>query len=227
MSSMDLYEDGFPHSTREGYERGCRGSACPGKVEVGLSCAEAHARWHGDYRFNQRVNAGMSPAEIMAAEAEERAQEAAAAKAAAPAPRKVPVAAEPVVAPVPVVEKAPRARLVEPEQPAKPKRGPGRVRVTEIHHGTAYGYQRGCRDKETCPAPDGTSCWQAYRDYQNDYTARRRENQEPLGSIAGLPKGTRKAPRGADSRDARIRELEALLASVQAPGSGRHRAGVA
>lgn len=67
MSSADLFEDGFPHGTREGYDRGCRGAACPAGVEHGLSCRRALELSAGDYRYSRLVRDGKTPAEISAA----------------------------------------------------------------------------------------------------------------------------------------------------------------
>lgn len=58
MSSADLFEDGFPHGTARGYELGCRGSACPAKVEFGQSCREANIRVASDWGYRKRVQAG-------------------------------------------------------------------------------------------------------------------------------------------------------------------------
>jgi len=151
---------------------------------------------------------------------------------------------------------APKAkpRLIEPKPKAAPK--PKAPKVERRHgpeekpikHGTPYGYQRGCRDHEDCPGDPATglSCWQAYRNYQNDYRARRVQNDgaAPLGSNAGMPRGTRRVAVSVDGvtrvtpklpvavahlvqeRDARIAELEARLAGTVPDGHGRHRAEV-
>ncbi|WP_345750092.1 Lsr2 family DNA-binding protein [Microbacterium rhizophilus] len=66
MSSADLFEDGFPHGTPDGYDRGCRGSGCPGQLEWGLSCARAWIASKGDYRYNKLARQGLTPAEIAA-----------------------------------------------------------------------------------------------------------------------------------------------------------------
>lgn len=66
MSSHDLYEDGFPHGTRDGYDRGCRGNACPAGIEHGLSCKRAFSLSAGDYRYARLVGEGRTPAEIAA-----------------------------------------------------------------------------------------------------------------------------------------------------------------
>lgn len=71
MSGLDLLEDGFPHGTLEGYERGCHGEICPSKGEHGWSCAGAVIRYRGDWVFRKRVDAGMGPAEIAVLDREE------------------------------------------------------------------------------------------------------------------------------------------------------------
>lgn len=70
MSSADLFEDGFPHGTVQGYLNGCRGSACPAGVEHGLSCKRAKQLDAGDYRYKRLTREGKTPSEIAAALAE-------------------------------------------------------------------------------------------------------------------------------------------------------------
>jgi hypothetical protein len=50
MSTLDLYEEGFPHGSAAGYDLGCRGIACPnhGSAEL-LSCREAKTKHQSDY----------------------------------------------------------------------------------------------------------------------------------------------------------------------------------
>jgi hypothetical protein len=64
MSSADLLEDGFPHGTRQGFENGCRGGACPAGIEHGLSCRRANMLAAGDYRYQKLSRAGATPAAI-------------------------------------------------------------------------------------------------------------------------------------------------------------------
>lgn len=66
MSSLDLFEDGYPHGTVQGYQDGCRGSACPGAVEYGMSCRRANELRAGDYRYNRLVKEGKTPTQIAA-----------------------------------------------------------------------------------------------------------------------------------------------------------------
>jgi hypothetical protein len=169
VSGLDLFEEGFPHSTREGYDRGCRGHACPGLLENGFSCADANVRHHGDYAYLKRVEAGLSPAEIAAADRADRA--------AVRTRKPTKVTVEPVP-PVPVEPKPVPQQKVEPV-PAKPwrttatKPGP---KSKPVPHGTQAGYQRGCR--ENCPGdPEtGKTCRTAATEYQREYKARRAAN---------------------------------------------------
>ncbi|MBE7953600.1 hypothetical protein ILP86_04600 [Microbacterium sp. R1] len=62
----------YPHSTVEGFHGGCNTAHCPAEV----SCRTVHTRYVGDWAFRRQVNAGQTPAEIVAAE-EEQAREAA------------------------------------------------------------------------------------------------------------------------------------------------------
>ena len=73
MSAADLLEDGYPHSTVQGYQDGCRGRSCPGKQANGISCAGVFVRYQGDFRWRRRLDAGETPAQIIAAEAAEAA----------------------------------------------------------------------------------------------------------------------------------------------------------
>ncbi|WP_454113574.1 hypothetical protein [Microbacterium maritypicum] len=62
----------YPHGTVEGFQEGCNTAHCPADV----SCKTVFTRFNGDYAFRRQINAGMTPAEIVAAE-QEQAQEAA------------------------------------------------------------------------------------------------------------------------------------------------------
>ncbi len=64
MSSADLLEDGFPHGTPEGYERGCHGSHCAGIEEFGWSCTYAVQQYRGDFQWRRWIQEGKTPAEI-------------------------------------------------------------------------------------------------------------------------------------------------------------------
>lgn len=55
------------HGTPAGWAAGCRGSQCPSPV----SCRDVHTRYAGDWSFAKRVDAGESPAAILAEEAAE------------------------------------------------------------------------------------------------------------------------------------------------------------
>ncbi|MCU1418701.1 MAG: hypothetical protein JWP32_2875 [Schumannella sp.] len=160
MSGADLYEDGFPHSTKEGYDAGCRGSGCPGALDHGFSCAQAFQRFNGDYGYRKKVEAGMSPSEIVAAEG-----------AHAPA-----VVEKSAAKPQPQTKPQPEPTALAAD--AEPAAG-----AAAFPHGTAKGYGKGCHDGNTCPRSPATgrTCRQAYTEYQREYAVRRRANGGPLG----------------------------------------------
>lgn len=64
MSSSDLFVEGFPHGTPEGFDRGCRGGVCPAGIEHGLSCKVAKQKSRGDYQYQKLVKSGASLASI-------------------------------------------------------------------------------------------------------------------------------------------------------------------
>lgn len=228
MSSMDLYEDGFPHSTKQGYQQGCRGNACPGKLEHGFSCAEAHTRYQGDYGYRKKVDAGLSPQLIAA---EEQLPPAPVVKPRRPrvdrntsrlhmeatvtvADSVEPVRPEP--APVEAV------RPVEPVSVPVPVVEPAKVSVAPavFPHGTARGYGKGCHKDEDCPSMP--SCRQAHREYQHDYWERRRK----AGGLLGQAKGRREVTETGDvapvksattlTRDLMVEVLEGLKGELVA-----------
>lgn len=61
MSTLDLFDDSFPHGTPDGYRRGCKTIACPALIP----CRTAHTRYSGDYTFARMIDAGMSLSEIL------------------------------------------------------------------------------------------------------------------------------------------------------------------
>jgi hypothetical protein len=63
-AAADMVEDSFPHGTKDGYDAGCRGRACPAGAEIGLSCSRAVALSAGDYRYQKLVRAGKTPGEV-------------------------------------------------------------------------------------------------------------------------------------------------------------------
>jgi hypothetical protein len=52
------------HGTKKGYDDGCRGSHCPGKDAVGMSCSQASIRYAGDMGYRRRVDAGLTAEQI-------------------------------------------------------------------------------------------------------------------------------------------------------------------
>lgn len=67
--TLDILSD-IPHGTVDGYRAGCHGSAASCGADV--SCAVAFTRYQGDWGFRKRVDAGESPASIIAAEGVDR-----------------------------------------------------------------------------------------------------------------------------------------------------------
>jgi hypothetical protein len=63
MSAADRLDDSFPHGTRVGWDRGCKGR-CPAGDEHGLSCRKASTLAAGDYRYQKLFRRGLTPAEI-------------------------------------------------------------------------------------------------------------------------------------------------------------------
>lgn len=63
MTATDRLHDDYPHGTRLGYEKGCRGR-CPAGDEHGLSCKRAKVLDAGDYQYQKLFRRGATPAEI-------------------------------------------------------------------------------------------------------------------------------------------------------------------
>lgn len=64
MSSSDLFTADYPHGTPTGYDQGCRGGACPGAAQWGLSCKLAKQFSRSDYPYQKLAKAGWGPADI-------------------------------------------------------------------------------------------------------------------------------------------------------------------
>ena len=92
------------HGTVAGYRAGCKGSACAGTV----ACRDVYRRYVGDFAFARRVDAGESPAAIIAEEEAE---------------------AEAVRARDKAAARAERAASMRAARPPKPRRPPGAPRV--------------------------------------------------------------------------------------------------
>ena len=60
--TLDMLEDGFPHGTVAGYDRGCRGSHCPAVI----ACRDVRRRYLSDMDFRRLVDAGVPVQEIAA-----------------------------------------------------------------------------------------------------------------------------------------------------------------
>ncbi|MCE0510868.1 hypothetical protein LVJ59_17615 [Microbacterium sp. KKR3/1] len=64
MNADIITDTTYPHGTVKGFEGGCTTGHCPAEV----SCRTVFTRYKGDYAFNRQIKAGMTPAEIVAAE---------------------------------------------------------------------------------------------------------------------------------------------------------------
>lgn len=71
-TAMDRIEAIQEHGTKRGYEEGCRGSHCPGKERLGMSCSQASIRYAGDMGYRRRVDGGMTAEEIWAEDQADR-----------------------------------------------------------------------------------------------------------------------------------------------------------
>lgn len=80
MSSRIILDDTFPHGSPGGYQAGCHGARCPAV----MSCRDVHVRYRGDWNFRKLVDAGLTPTEIIAQEAQKRAEDARKARQAPP-----------------------------------------------------------------------------------------------------------------------------------------------
>ena len=97
---------------------------CPNHRTSLPTCAEAGIRYAGDYVYHQRVELGYSPVDIIMLEQADAKRLSDALK----------------------VDKATR-----PAPPKKPRQLSKRE-LPPIIHGKPYGYKRGCKTHEACPA---------------------------------------------------------------------------
>lgn len=195
MSGADLFEDGYPHGTVEGYKNGCRGGACPGEIEFGMSCKRANTLSHGDYRYKKLAAAGKTPREIAGILNGTIIEPAATPVPAAPTPaqplaesandrRSGPQASapagEPAEGPAPAERDAAGIREAMGHQTSKRQPPP-------IKHGTPGGYARGCRDD--CPGDPvtGLTCRQNAVNRARENKRRRAESQQVHTDLATSP----------------------------------------
>jgi hypothetical protein len=164
MSTADLYEDGFPHGTKEGYDRGCRSSACPNAFDGTTICRDANLRYHGDYAYRKAVDAGETPPEIIPVLKQGPARRAEGV-----------VFAEPTVVVADSAAPGPPADDDEDSLEEAPRRR-GRTPRADVTHPSAAMYQRGCRKDNECPSflAGGISCRRAALDYKKERAAAKR-----------------------------------------------------
>lgn len=215
MGAAEMLEDAFPHGTREGYEKGCRGSHCPAVEDGHLSCFQARTRYVSDFAYRRRVDAGMTLEELAAADeadaAEQRARIAAASsvmkKAVKPEPS-IAVTAEPTPEPEP--EPTPARAPIEAALSLAAASG-----IAYEKHGSTSGYSAGCRDKTSCPGLTrvGKSCTQAVSEYQRELKRKRRAEQKEVEPAVETPAAVE--PAAEVTEDGVPVEDEALTAAVE------------
>lgn len=178
MSSADLFEDGFPHGTKEGFDKGCRGhGSCPGVLDFGRSCSQASMSYAGDYTYKKRVDGGLSPARIAELERLDGVKP-------AKSPTKTTEISQATVTVADSVE--PLGDLAEPEPiddravldtlSTAMSQGPAEAGGIPLEkHGTTAGYFAGCRMRDECPAKKttGVSCANAVAAKQREAKARK------------------------------------------------------
>ncbi len=179
MSSMDLYEDGFPHGTKEGFERGCRGGACPNKLEGEMICRDAAMRYARDYAYRRAIDNGETPPP----EFPDTPTPAKTSKAFPHAEERIYAeptitVADTIVEPDPIEPAGEVADELVDEVPAEleqPKRR-GRPPRADVTHPSPAMYQRGCRRDHECPShlAGGISCRRAALDHKRDLAAAKR-----------------------------------------------------
>lgn len=185
MGVLDLYVADFPHGTEAGHARGCKGAACSNHGTDLPTCATAHRYYLADYRYRRLVDAG----ELDAAWAmllEETHVDAPKSK--VRVGRGDPTNALVTETKFPVAPPPPRpipAPVFSPSQEAatRPKAPP---QVKPEQHGTAYGYQLGCRKPADCPADP--TCSAAMSTYQQDLKAAKKRAAEMGITLAELRK---------------------------------------
>lgn len=210
MITEDIQAAGFPHGSKDGYELGCRGGVCVGVEAFGLSCRDAKIRYSGDYVYLRRVQSGMTPAEIVAAEeadvaaaranvlaarlavrAETRNATRRAARAVTSREPKLTPVPKPKAEKTPSAVKAPKAaNATKPERVAREPKVKQPKADHEPVHGTIHGYVRGCKADSVCPNVEagGPSCTEAKRTYFREYR-RRRASGEGVAITHGIPTG--------------------------------------
>jgi len=165
VSGLDLFEDGFPHGTKEGFEQGCKGGACPAAVEGGMTCNQANIRYQGDYGYRKLVDSGATAGEIASHDAALTIRTKAVRDAGKATEKRALKVAEPERAPVSTPIGGPKSADVGAQ-----------VKQPDPEHGISSRYQKGCKTDEACPnyGTSAITCAQAKRDYNRAYAAKRK-----------------------------------------------------
>ena len=162
-ASEIMHDKNFPHGTFQGRQMGCKGSHCPGKESVGITCEALAIRYAGDLTFRRRIDAGATVAELLAEETSaDEVKPEMIVDGAGNAWSHPSLTVADSESPVDEPEDAELKDLLE-QVDERPRRGrqPG-----PIKHGTRYGYdRRGCKSDAGCPGDPvtGLTCRQAAR----------------------------------------------------------------
>jgi hypothetical protein len=175
----NVHSPSFPHGTPAGFDAGCRSAACSGAYLSGITCRDAKRRYVGDWTFRRRVDAGMTPRDIVqleAAEAEAETLARVAARAAALAAAKAEAKAAKAAGRTPRIPKV---------KTSKPRRTIGAYAPDGKIHGSLTGYRNGCTNPEMCPGPSlgVPTCTEAARKRRREdaqaWRDRHRDNPRP------------------------------------------------
>ena len=176
MNGLDMIEDTFPHGTIEGHRLGCKSGACPSKAAGGDSCAQAMIRYRGDWEYKKAVDAGEVPPPMI----HDR-----------PSGSKLKAATSSlIIEPTIDVASTIAPPPVEPNpKAARPAKSPAAPKVKKPtrtwRHGTVWGYHKGCRVDEECPAfiEGGRSCYQVAKAYWRERSALNSTGKRKVRSV--------------------------------------------
>lgn len=119
MNAAILHDTTFPHGSPDGFTAGCHGAHCPAPV----ACRDVYRRYNGDWSFRKKIDAGATPVDIVAEEAE---RERVAAEEERAARRKAKARQRPKSQPKPKRSTYPRRQITGPTTHLQ-------VAVTEMH----------------------------------------------------------------------------------------------
>lgn len=216
MNETKLAAAAFPHGTPEGYALGCRGVlSCAFHGTPIRTCVEASRMFAGDWTYRRRVQAGMTPEAIHAAEQEDAGR-------ATPDP----IFRQQRPTPTPVFSDAQEGRArkraeaaaagtpapARPE-PAAPNRG-GR-KPTPIRHGTNQGYAKGCHKDSPCP--ESPTCTEVHAERMRERLRKKRGDAVANPVVTRIDERTVHLSRGGEYTLAKLfPEVAARLDELEA-----------